>query len=211
MTRADWLEERKKGIGGSDAATILGLNPYKTTIELWEEKTGRKEAPDISDKPYVKYGTQAEDLLRQLFALDYPQYIVTHEENTIIKHPEHPFLFASLDGKLLDVATGKEGILEIKTTNILQSTQKEKWKDKIPDNYYCQVLHYLNVTSCSFAILKAQLKYDYSGEIRLETKHYYIDRRDVENDIKLLQEKEIQFWKEYIEKDKRPPLVLPNF
>lgn len=211
MTRADWLEERKKGIGGSDAATILGLNPYKTTIELWEEKTGRREAPDISDKPYVKYGTQAEDLLRQLFALDYPQYIVTHEENTIIKHPEHPFLFASLDGKLLDVATGKEGILEIKTTNILQSTQKEKWKDKIPDNYYCQVLHYLNVTSCSFAILKAQLKYDYSGEIRLETKHYYIDRKDVENDIKLLQEKEIQFWKEYIEKDKRPPLVLPNF
>lgn len=211
MTRADWLEERKKGIGGSDAATILGLNPYKTTIELWEEKTGRKEAPDISDKPYVKYGTQAEDLLRQLFALDYPQYIVTHEENTIIKHPEHPFLFASLDGKLLDVATGKEGILEIKTTNILQSTQKEKWKDKIPDNYYCQVLHYLNVTSCSFAILKAQLKYDYSGEIRLETKHYYIDRKDVEDDIKLLQEKEIQFWKEYIEKDKRPPLVLPNF
>lgn len=211
MTREDWLEERKKGIGGSDAATILGLNPYKTTIELWEEKTGRKDAPDISDKPYVKYGTQAEDLLRQLFALDYPQYIVTHEENTIIKHPEHPFLFASLDGKLLDVATGKEGILEIKTTNILQSTQKEKWKDKIPDNYYCQVLHYLNVTSCSFAILKAQLKYDYGGEIRLETKHYYIDRKDVENDIKLLQEKEIQFWKEYIEKDKRPPLVLPNF
>jgi len=211
MTRADWLEERKKGIGGSDAATILGLNPYKTTIELWEEKTGRREAPDISDKPYVKYGTQAEDLLRQLFALDYPQYIVTHEENTIIKHPEHPFLFASLDGKLLDVATGKEGILEIKTTNILQSTQKEKWKDKIPDNYYCQVLHYLNVTGCSFAILKAQLKYAYSGEIRLETKHYYIDRKDVENDIKLLQEKEIQFWKEYIEKDKRPPLVLPNF
>ena len=53
MTREDWLEERKKGIGGSDAATILGLNPYKTTIELWEEKTGRKDAPDISDKPYV--------------------------------------------------------------------------------------------------------------------------------------------------------------
>lgn len=210
MTREDWLEERKKGIGGSDAATILGLNPYKTTIELWEEKTGRKDAPDISDKPYVKYGTQAEDLLRQLFALDYPQYLVTHEENTIIKHPEHPFLFASLDGKLLDVATGKEGILEIKTTNILQSTQKEKWKDKIPDNYYCQVLHYLNVTSCSFAILKAQLKYDYSGEIRLETKHYYIDRKDVEDDIKLLQEKEIQFWKEYIEKDKIPPLKLPQ-
>ena len=47
MTREEWLEARKNGIGGSDAATILGLNPYKTTIELWEEKTGKREAEDI--------------------------------------------------------------------------------------------------------------------------------------------------------------------
>ncbi len=44
MNKEEWLEERKNGIGGSDAATILGLNPYKTNIDLWEEKTGRKEA-----------------------------------------------------------------------------------------------------------------------------------------------------------------------
>ena len=191
MDREEWLEERKKGIGGSDAATILGLNPYKTTIELWEEKTGRRQAEDISDKPYVQYGTKAEDHLRELFKLDFPQYEVTHEENAIIKHPTHPFLFASLDGQLVNKETGELGILEIKTTNILQSMQKEKWKEKIPNNYYCQVLHYLNVTGYSFAILKAQLKYDYSGEIRLETKHYMISRKDVEEDIKLLEEKEI--------------------
>ena len=88
---------------------------------------------------------------------------------------------------------------------------EEKWKEKIPDNYYCQVLHYLNVTNYSFAILKAQLKYDYSGEIRLETKHYTILRKDVEEDIKLLREKEIEFWTKYVEKDIQPPLVLPNF
>ena len=211
MTREDWLEERKKGIGGSDAATILGLNPYKTSIDLWEEKTGRKDAEDISDKPYVKYGTKAEDHLRELFKLDFPQYEVTHQENAIIKHPIYPFLFASLDGQLVDKNTGELGILEIKTTNILQSMQKEKWKEKIPDNYYCQVLHYLNVTNYSFAILKAQLKYDYSGEIRLETKHYTILRKDVEEDIKLLREKEIEFWTKYVEKDIQPPLVLPNF
>ena len=110
----------------------------------------------------------------------------------------------------MDKNTGELGILEIKTTNILQSMQKEKWKEKIPDNYYCQVLHYLNVTGYSFAILKAQLKYDYSGEIRLETKHYTILRKDVEEDIKLLREKEIEFWTKYVEKDIQPPLVLPN-
>lgn len=102
------------------------------------------------------------------------------------------------------------GVLEIKTTNILQSMQKEKWKEKIPDNYFCQVLHYLNVTGYSFAILKAQLKYDYSGDIRLETKNYYIDRKDYEEDIKYLEKQEIEFWKNYVEKDIRPPLELPQ-
>lgn len=210
MTREEWLEERKKGIGGSDAATILGLNPYKTSIQLWEEKTGRKQAEDISDKPYVQYGTKAEDHLRELFKLDFPQYEVSHQENTIIKHPTYPFLFASLDGQLVDKETGELGVLEIKTSEILRSMQKEKWKEKIPDNYYCQVLHYLNVTGYSFAVLKAQLRYDYNGNIRLETKHYTIKRQEVEEDIKLLCEKEIEFWTKYVEKDVAPPLVLPN-
>lgn len=207
MDRDEWLQERKKGIGGSDAAVILGLNPYKNNIKLWEEKTGKTQAEDISNRPYVKYGTQAEDLLRELFKLDFPQYEVTHEENTIIKHPQYPFLFASLDGQLVDKETGELGILEIKTTNILQSMQKEKWKEKVPDNYFCQVLHYLNVTGYSFAILKAQLKYDYDGEIRLETKHYKILRSEFEEDIKYLEREEIKFW-EFVSKDKIPPLRL---
>ena len=44
MNREEWLKERKKGIGGSDAATVLGKNPWKTNVELWEEKTGRRKA-----------------------------------------------------------------------------------------------------------------------------------------------------------------------
>lgn len=209
-SREEWLEERKKGIGGSDAAVILGLNPYKNNIRLWEEKTGKVQAEDISDKPYVKYGTQAEDLLRELFKLDFPQYEVSHDENTIIKHPKYPFLFASLDGQLVDKETGELGILEIKTTNILQSMQKEKWKEKLPDNYFCQVLHYLNVTGYSFAILKAQLKYDFDGDIKLETRHYKINRSDFEEDIKELEKTEVEFWTKYVEKDIQPPLELPN-
>lgn len=188
----------------------MGLNPYKSNVQLWEEKTNRKVAEDISDKPYVKYGTNAEEFLRELFKLDFPQYEVKHEENTIIKHPKHEFLFASLDGTLIDKETGELGILEIKTTNILQSMQKEKWKNKIPDNYFCQVLHYINVTGYSFAILKAQLKYDFNGEIRLETKHYKILRNEVEEDIKVLEQAEIEFWNEYVVKNVRPSTRLPE-
>lgn len=158
----------------------------------------------------MQYGTKAEDHLREMFKLDFPQYEVRHEEYSIIKHSKYSFLFASLDGTLIDRETGEMGILEIKTTNILQSMQKEKWKDRIPDNYYCQVLHYLNVTGYSFAILKAQLKYDYDGDIRLDTRHYKIFRSEVEDSIKLLEEKEIIFWNDYVIKDRKPNLLLPE-
>lgn len=210
MLRNEWLEERKKGIGGSDASVIMGLNPYKTTVDLWKEKTGRIIAEDISNKEYVKYGTLAEEYLRELFKLDFPGYNVDHEENSIIKHPKYPFLFASLDGSLTNKDTGERGVLEIKTTNILNNAQKEKWNNRIPDNYFCQVLHYLNVTGYNFVILKAQLKFNYDENIRLETRHYYIERKDVKEDIKLLENKEIEFWNKYVVADKQPPLLLPN-
>lgn len=158
----------------------------------------------------MKYGTVAEEHLRELFKLDFPEYEVKHEENKIIKHPKYDFLFASLDGTLINKETGEMGILEIKTTNILQSMQKEKWKDKIPDNYYCQVLHYLNVTGYSFVILKAQLKYNYDGNIKLDTRHYKILRSEVEDSIRYLEEKEIEFWNEYVLKDRKPNLLLPD-
>lgn len=207
MNRQEWLEERKKGIGGSDAATIIGQNPYKSNVDLWEEKTGRKEAEDISNKPFVLYGTKMEPILRESFKIKHPEYEVLHEENTIIKHPKYPFLFASLDGQLIDKETGEMGILEIKTSSILQSMQKEKWNEKIPDNYYCQVLHYLNVTGYSFVQLYAELTYsdDYQA-----LKTFTIKREDVEEDIKLLEKKEIEFWQNYVEKDIRPPRLLPN-
>lgn len=206
MTREQWLNERKKGVGGSDAAAIIGLNPYKLNVELWEEKTGRKEVEDISNKSYVKYGTEMEDILRQSFKIKHPEFLVTHKENSMIKHPKYSFLFASLDGELLEIVSGRKGILEIKTSEILRSTQKEKWKDKIPDNYYCQVLHYLNVTGYEFAKLFAELRYDENYQV---TKTYTIERKDVEEDIKYLEQKEIEFWK-YVEEDKEPPLVLPQ-
>lgn len=206
-TREEWLEERKNGIGGSDASSILGMNPYRTNVQLWKEKTGRVVAEDISNKSYVKYGTEAETYLRELFKLDNPQYDVKNEENTIIKHPQYNFLFASLDGQLTNKETGERGILEIKTTNILQSMQKEKWNNKIPDNYYIQVLHYLMVTGYKFVVLVAQLKFNDGYK---QTKTYYIKREDIEEEIKYLQEKEIEFWYKYILKDKEPGLILPN-
>lgn len=205
--RAEWLEARKNRIGGSDAACIVGMNPYRSNVELWEIKTGQVEAEDISDKPYVKYGSEAEQHLRELFKLDFPQYKVSYVEDNMWLNDKYPFAHASLDGWLED-EQGRKGILEIKTTNILQSMQKEKWRGRIPDNYYCQVLWYLGVTGFDFAILKSQLKYDYGGDIMLTTKHYKIERKDVIEDIEYLF-KEAKEFSEYVKNDTIPPLKLP--
>lgn len=207
-SKEEWLKNRTR-IGGSDASCILGLNPWKTNIELWLEKTGQTTPDDISDKDCVKYGVAAEPLLRELFALDFPEYEVEYFGDNMILNDDYPFGAASLDGELTEKETGRKGILEIKTTNILQSMQKEKWKDRIPDNYYIQILHYLMVTEFDFAILKAQLKSEFNGDIYLQTKHYKIERADVEEDIKYLESSEREFWKQ-VQERKRPALILPE-
>lgn len=204
-----WLEARSHYIGGSDAAAVLGLNPYKSSLELWQEKTGVVVPEDISEKPYVKYGHAAENCLRELFALDFPEYEVEYEENNIWFNTRFPFAHASLDGWLKDKA-GRKGVLEIKTTNILQSIRKENWDKRIPDNYYAQVLHYLMVTEFDFAVLKAQLKYEFQGgEIVLQTRHYKVERSEVQEDIDYLAKKEADFW-ESVKKKKKPALLLPE-
>jgi putative phage-type endonuclease len=208
FTREAWLKART-GIGGSDASAILGMNPYKSNIEVWQEKTGRTTPEDIGHKSYVRYGIEAEQYLVSLFALDYPQYDV--KANTTFKvyyHPQHSFIAGTLDGELTETETGRKGILETKTTEILNSMHREKWNEKIPDNYFCQVLHYLLATGWDFVVLKAQLKTVYGDEVRLNTRHYHIERADVQNDLDYLLEKEIEFW-QYVVRDKKPPLVLP--
>ena len=207
-TREQWLKKRTSYIGGSDAACILGLNPWKTNVQLWEEKTGRAVPADISDNPFVQYGTKAEAHLRELFALDFPEYRVEYAENNMTTNDSFPWAHASLDGFLIEKETGRLGILEIKTTTIMHAGQMDKWKDRIPDNYFCQLLHYFAVTEASFAVLKAQLKYERDG-VSLTTKHYKIEREEVEDDIRYLMEQE-EIFARNITTDTRPSLILPK-
>lgn len=207
-SREEWLKNRNKGIGGSEISAVVGCNPYMDNVVLWEIKTGRRKADDISDKPYVQYGTRAEEHLRALFALDFPQYKVMYEENNSFTNDRYPFAQVSLDGWMED-ENGHLGVLEIKTTEILRAGQREKWKDRIPQNYFCQVCFYMAVMEADFAVLKAQLKTDFCGDVRLETRHYHIERIEVQEDIDYLMQKGAEFW-EYVKSDTRPPLVLPE-
>lgn len=207
-SREEWLKARTR-IGGSDASAVVGENPYKSNVDLWLEKTGQAVPEDISDKPYVKYGIAAEPHLRALFAYDYPQYKVVYEENNMFTNDKYPWAHASLDGWLMDV-DGRMGILEIKTTEILQSMQREKWKNRIPGNYYIQVLHYLMVTEFDYVVLKAQLKSQFGDEeVYLQTRHYRIERSEVQEDIDYLINAEKKFWQQ-VQERKQPNMILPD-
>lgn len=209
VSHEDWLEKRKAGIGGSDASAILGLNPWKTSEQLWEEKVGLADPDDsISNLEAVKYGLAAEAPLRSLFKLDHPDMKVYYRKNEILRNNKLPWMQASLDGELTD-PDGRSGILEIKTTNILQSMQREKWRDQVPNSYFIQLLHYLLVTNYDFAILKAQLKSEWQGETRITIRHYRFERANHLDDMKILLAREIRFWN-YIQSKKRPPLALPQ-
>lgn len=206
-SREEWLKARTR-IGGSDASAIVGKNPYRSNVDLWLEKTGQTIAEDISDKPYVKYGTDAEPHLRALFAFDYPEYRVGYKENNMFTNNKYPWAHASLDGWLYD-QDGRMGVLEIKTTEILQSMQREKWNHRIPDNYYIQVLHYLMVTEFDFVVLVAQLKSEFNGEIYKQVKHYKIECEEVQNDIEYLRDAEEKFW-QMVQDGRKPNTLLPE-
>ena len=209
-THEEWLKARLAGIGASEASAIIGCNPYMSNTDLWQIKTRRKVAPDISSNAHVAYGHAAEAPIRELFALDYPEYEVSYGGSfDMVHNAEHPWLFATLDGRLIERETGRKGILEIKTTEIIRSMQKEKWHDRVPDNYYCQIIHQLLATGWDFAVLHAQLKRVWDGEIKTERRSYFFERKEVEDDLEYLLAEEIKF-RGYIERDEMPPLILPD-
>ena len=88
--------------------------------------------------------------------------------------------------------------------------QKEKWDHRIPDNYFVQILHGMLIMEADFAILKAQLKTVFDGIPYLQTKHYFIERSEVEADIEFLQSSENNFAHNIINRQ-RPALILPEF
>lgn len=201
----EWLAGRMEGIGGSEAASVIGLNPWKSNDELWREKTGRKE-PDqsIGENPLVIYGKEAEEHIRQLFMLDKPQYEMHYLQNVTLRNKEYPFIQYSPDGLLLEKATGRKGIFECKTSSPMSAIAKKKWENGIPDNYFAQVIHGLITTGYEFIEVAAQLKYNEDFKV---TRYYHIELSEVEDDMEYLLNNLIAFYN-CIETDTEPPRII---
>lgn len=204
-----WLASRKNGIGGSDAACIVGMNPWKTNTQLWEEKVGYSEPDDISGKPAVIYGKLAEEPVRALFMLDHPEYTLTYDQYGMVTNDDgRPWLFATLDGELSDWK-GKKGVLEVKTTEIRRSQDWQKWDNRVPDNYYIQILHQLLATQYEYAWLVAQIKWHKGDAMQKTTREYRFDRADLLDDLAYLLSAEDKFW-EQVQRKEKPALILPD-
>lgn len=203
----EWLAFRKGKIGGTKSSSIIGENPYLSNVEAYKIIAGLKEEPNISDKPYVKKGKEAEELILKLWALDHPDYDVIHFTNVVYTDDDRPYLYCSPDGLAIHKETGNIWVLEVKTAEVLRTMQKEKWsKDNIPTNYFVQTLVETHCVKESVGtILIAELQYsdDYTTRItRNVVKTQYIET------IKDLLEVIDNFWNENIQKKKEPNLII---
>lgn len=139
LTHDEWLRWRNKGIGGSDASVVCGMNKYKSPVELWMEKTGMIEPKEAGEAAY--WGTMLEPLVRDEFSK--VTGLNVEIKKAILQHPRYPFMLANLDGIVYDPIHG-ECIFEAKTSSVFRS---DEWDSGIPDEYLLQVQHYMAVTS----------------------------------------------------------------
>ena len=138
MSYEQWLEYRKRGIGGSDASVVCGINRYKSPVELWLDKTNQIPAEEAGEAAY--WGTLLEDVVRSEFSKR--TGINVKQVHYILQSEEHPFMLANLDGICEHPEFGTCGF-EAKTASAYKASE---WEDGIPDEYQLQIQHYMAVT-----------------------------------------------------------------
>lgn len=176
----DWHTLREKRIGGSDVGAILGVNPYKSIIDVYIDKT---EGSTFKGNNATHWGHMLESTIIKEFASRHKELQVFDAPFSIVDN----FLIANLDAVLRDKENGNFGVLEIKTTSLWN---KKEWEeDTIPQSYYAQVQHYLMLTGYKFAYVAVLI----GGQ---EYKEFKVERN--EEDIELIRNKATEFYNENI-------------
>ena len=190
ISHADWLDARRKGVGGSDAAAVCGLSRYSSALNVWLQKTGRK--PATPDNEAMQWGRLLEPVVREEFS--HRTSLTVKECPYILQSREHPFMIANVDG----IVTEKDGtkcVLEIKKTTNSFTTAKDT-EDGLPAEWFCQIQHYLAVTGLSKAYVVVLI-----GGNKLQ---WQVVDRDEET-IQTLIALESHFW-DFVVRDVPPPV-----
>lgn len=148
LTRAEWLQLRRRGIGGSDASVIMGVNPYRSILQLWEEKTGKIPVVDNGNE-FTYWGNVMEPIIRKEFMKR--TGLKVRQKHAMIFHPDYPYIFADVDGIVTD-ERGEKCIFEAKTAS---QYKEEQWENGVPEEYVLQVQHYLAVCGMDKAYIAA--------------------------------------------------------
>lgn len=186
MTRKEWLQARKSGLGGSDVASIAGLNKYSSPLKVYMDKTEPLSEVDVQEvSEAAEWGTRLENLIRQKFRENHPEWRV-QQSHFMWQSPEYPFMLANVDGLVFEPKRGW-GVLEIKTASEWLS---DNWGDEeAPENYIIQLQHYLKVLGLQwgiFAVLIGGNRY----------KEFYVERD--EDLIEALVQIEKDFWENHV-------------
>ena len=170
-----WLRYRKNGIGGSDAGAVCGLNPYRTAIEVYYDKTS-EEIEEI-DNEAMRQGRELEEYVARRFCEASGKKV--RRANAMFYDEKNPFMLADVDRMIV----GENAGLECKTASPYMA---EQWKDgSIPISYQIQCYHYM-------AVCRADAWYIAVLIYGREFKYYRIERDDevIENLIWI----EKEFW-----------------
>lgn len=183
-----WEDLRKTGIGGSDVASIVGMDPWKSAYALWVEKTGQVEAEDLSENERVHFGNVLEQVVADEFCLRTGKKV---RKCGTLQDEEYPFILANIDRWV----EGENAGLECKTANGFSDA---KWEgDEVPTKYYLQCQFYMMVTGAEKWYIACLI-----GGNHFVWKE--IPRND--DDIKALREATVKFWTENIQGGAAPEL-----
>jgi putative phage-type endonuclease len=187
--RQRWLQERRKGIGGSDAPVVVGL--YGSPLKIWAEKVGLGE-PDEAESERQYWGKVLETPIAARFKAENPRIKVAVPKKPSI-HPKYGFVRANLDREIFCPDRGP-GVLEIKTAHELKV---DAWENDAPDGYRIQLQHQLMASGREWGVIAALVgfgKYiEYTYEIDLDL-------------CSMILEKEAEFW-DYVERQEMPPVT----
>ena len=136
MSREEWLEERRKSIGGSDIGAILGLIKWSSPYTVWANKTGR--LPDSEPNEAMRQGTDLEDYVAHRF-MDSTGLRVARV-NYILRNDDYPHMHANIDRRIVGIKAG----LECKTASALSASRFSG--GDFPESYYAQCVAYMAIT-----------------------------------------------------------------
>ena len=177
------LEQRRHGLGGSDAAAVLGVSPWRTPLDVYLEKRG--EADPVESTEAMEWGTRLENSVAEAAAESLG--VKVRRRNQMLTHPRHSWMIANLDREVV----GKRALMEIKTAGYRSDEWGEAGTDQIPRHYVAQVVHYLAVRDYELAYVPVL----FMRERRLAV---YEIHRDPELETMLI-EAEGRFWREHVE------------